>query len=165
MTTSEAFIENIHSILENLDIIYAYDEERGLFRYDASLHGRISKTVKSILVDDEGCAIVNLLPIRADMTDKRAVAALYDFICRMNYTHNSLLLEIDPEDGEISCKTFIESEGSEPSVDVITEALLSITAFTEEVAESVFAIIFYGISADAAIKMTKGKLEALLRKD
>ena len=142
----------VKEFLDSDDWVYEFIEEDGLFRFGLTLDGPVKKA--DFIVDvQENCVITYALlnNIGADASDPAMMREMADFICKANYGLKNGNFEFDIKDGEIRFKSYIDCEGTAPSIAAVRNSISCCAVMLNIYSQGITGIIFGGLDADTAI--------------
>ena len=121
---SERIAAAIDSFLQNSVGRYQFCRERGFFMFHVEIGDYIDSAEYEFHVKDT-CVLVYLLcPLGAAHNDRRAMAEMADFVCRVNYGLIFGCMELDMSDGMLRLRMCLDcSEQELPSNEMIQNAL------------------------------------------
>ncbi len=136
--------------LKEFDCNFNYIKEIDTFNLGLALQSKMKTVDVFIHVCDDEYVVYGLLPIGADASDKKMMASMSEFICRVNYGLKNGCFELDMDDGEIKYRTYVDCEESIPSIEVVRNSILCLAAMVEKYSEGILDIVFGNVSAKTA---------------
>lgn len=160
-TFSKNIADAINSFLTEDDWNYTFDDQRGLFKFNLKIKGRIKKVSYIIAVKDDDYIVYTASPLGAD--DDKTMAVMAEFICHVNYGVKNGNFELDMMDGEIRYKCFVDCEGITPSKEMIRNSIYCPAAMFNRYGPGIVDILFCNATAKEAVdKCEKSLAEALI---
>ena len=141
---------------------YSFDDQRGLFRFNLVLKGRIKKLNYIVDVKNANYVVYAISPIGADENDEKMMAVIAEFICRANYGLKNGNFEFDMRDGEIRYKTFVDCDGITPTTEMIRNSIYYPAMIFDRYSSGITDIIFGNATAKAAIANCEKSPEEVL---
>lgn len=138
---------------EKYEIDYQYNEDSRLFRFELNIGGKARKIDFAVSIDESDLTFYGLSPLDADADDENMMKQISAFLHKVNYNLKYGCFELDPDDGEIRLKCFIDCEGQLPNDTMIAASIFFITAMYLRFFEGIVSIIYGGVSADTAYRM------------
>lgn len=165
-TYSKSIADAINSFLTEDDWHFSFDDQRGLFKFDLNLKGRIKNVRYIVDVKDDEYVVYAISPIGADEDDEKKMAIMAEFICRANYGLKNGNFELDMRDGEIRYKSFVDCEGLTPTTEMVRNSIHCPAAMFDRYGDGIVDIIFGNSTAKEAVakceKSPEEELRALL---
>ena len=161
-TYSKSVANAVNNFLTEDDWHFSFDDQRGLFKFDLSLKGRIKKVSYIVDVKDDEYVVYAISPLGADEDDEKMMASMAEFICRANYGLKNGNFELDMRDGEIRYKSFVDCEGITPTMEMVRNSIHCPAAMFDRYGAGIVDIIFGNSTAkDAIAKCEKSPAEEL----
>ena len=153
-------IENaIRSFLNEENWKFAFDEEEGLFGFGLSLSSKIRKINYIIDVSENRYIVYAVAPIGADKDDKKRMAAMAEFVCRVNCGLKNGNFEFDMNDGEVRFKCFVDCEGITPSKEMVQNSILCPAAMFKRYGSGIVDVIFGNVNPKEAVEKCEKAME------
>ncbi len=149
---SYEIVEAINNFLNEDDWHFSFDEERGLFRFNLSLKGKIQKVNYVIDVKDDSFIVYAISPLGANHDDPENLTAMAEFVCRANYGLRNGNFELDMRDGEVRYKCFVDCDGIIPDSAVIRNSIYMPAAMFDRYGEGIVSVIFGMATAEDAVR-------------
>ena len=146
----------INSFLEGDDWHFSFEEERGLFRFNLSIKGRMKSISYIVDVKEDEYIVYAISPISGDQDDPDMMAQLAEFITRANYGLKNGGFEMDYRDGEIRYRSYVDCDGQLPCEQVIKDSIYVVAATFSRYSDGILDVIFGGIPAKDAIRKCEG---------
>ena len=150
---SQAIANAIHAFLTEDDWHFAFDEEKGIFKFNLTLKSKIRKVEYFIRVASNDYTVYTVSSISADEDDPKMMATMAEFVCRANYGLRDGNFELDMRDGEIRYKSYVNCKNYMPSQDVIRDSIYCPAAMFKNYGDGIVEIIFNEMSAKDAVDM------------
>jgi len=132
---------------------FTFDKKEGVFRATLNAGGDLRMLGCLIVVGEGYFRSYIVSPIGADPGDPAKLAAMSEFICRVNYGMRNGNFELDYSDGEIRYKSFVDcSGGITPSRDIIENSVIAGIEMTKRYFPGIKAVLFNGVSPKEAIE-------------
>jgi hypothetical protein len=103
-------------------------------------------------VQENEIVVLGICPIAADCRDTDMMARMAEYICRANYGIKNGCFEFDFRDGEIRFRSYIDCEGSMPSLEMIKNCIYCTAVMYKRYAPGIADMIFSGCSAREAVE-------------
>lgn len=153
----------INSYLKQDDWHFSFDEENGLFRFGLSLSSKIKKINYIVDVKEDGYIVYAIAPIGADEEDKKMMATMAEFVCRVNYGLKNGNFELDMRDGEVRFKCFVDCESITPSKDMVQNSIHCPAIMFKRYGSGIVDIIFGNATATEAVNRCEKAAEIEMR--
>lgn len=153
----------IKSYLEEDDWHFSFDEETGLFRFGLSLSSKIKKINYIVDVKEDEYIVYAIAPIGADEEDKKMMATMAEFVCRVNYGLKNGNFELDMRDGEVRFKCFVDCESITPSKDMVQNSIHCPAIMFKRYGSGIVDIIFGNVTATEAVNRCEKAAEIEMR--
>jgi len=132
---------------------FMFDKKEGIFRATLNAGGDLRMLGCVIGVGNGYFRSYIISPIGADPKDPAKLAALSEFICRVNYGMKYGNFEMDFNDGEIRYKCFVDCEGRmDPSRELIENSVMAGIEMTKQYFPGIKDVLFNGVSPKDAIE-------------
>ena len=152
---SKKIADRVKRFLKDGDWKYTFDKDRGIFRFDLGLTGRL-KDIEYILgVTEDSVAIHGVSPITADENDPKMMARLAEYFTRVNFGLRNGCFEMDYNDGEIGYRAFIDCEGQELSQDVIGNSIFCIARMFDKYSNGMIEVMFTDVEPKDAVERSE----------
>lgn len=155
----ESVIDAIHNHLQDKDISYRYDGERGVFHFFLSIGGKAQTLIYVIVPHDHGMTVYARYPMGMDAEDEEGKLRLMQFITRANHGLRNGNFEMDLDNGSISYKIHNSCRGAEPSSEMVEEAILTAAAMYRKYEEGLLAVLFLHAGAGEAVARCEGGVQ------
>ena len=143
----------VNSFLEGDDWHFSFDEDRGIFRFNLSIKGRMKSISYIVDIKDDAYIVYAISPISGDQDDAEMMAQLAEFITRANYGLKNGCFEMDFNDGEIRYRIFVDCEDQLPTNQIIKNSIYVTAATFSRYSEGILDIVFGGATGkDACAK-------------
>ena len=153
----------INSYLKQDDWHFSFDEENGLFRFGLSLSSKIKKINYIVDVKEDGYIVYAIAPIGADEEDKKMMATMAEFVCRVNYGLKNGNFELDMRYGEVRFKCFVDCESITPSKDMVQNSIHCPAIMFKRYGSGIVDIIFGNATATEAVNRCEKAAEIEMR--
>lgn len=145
---SKEIAEAIKKTLDDIDFKYSFEEvldgRKGGFTFGCGVNCKL-KSVKYIIdVRSNSYIVYAISPINGDTDDKDGMAALADFICRVNYGLPAGNFELDLDDGEVRFKYYVKCPNLKPDNDIVMESVICPMIMFERYGNGLVNVIFAG---------------------
>lgn len=155
----------VNTFLTEDDWNFDFDEDRGLFKFNLRLKGKIQKINYVVTIRDDDMTVYAICPINADRDDPEMMARMAEFICRSTYNMANGNFELDFRDGELRFKSFIDCDGCLPSTEIVKNSICCAAAMFKRYAAGIIGVIFGGMSTEEAVEMCENpKADAAVRR-
>ena len=143
----------IREYLENEEIRYEFEEERGLFRFGISIPGSLQKLnyVINIKRDDYNVYVFPLFS--ADKNNQEMMSQIEKFFNMINYSIRNGSFEMDDSDGEIRYRSYVECVEMELSYEAVRNSIHWAAIVYMRYGKGILHIIFNNMSAKDAFDM------------
>lgn len=143
----------IRDFLDKDDWHYNFDEEKGRFDLGITLKSRLKSTKVVIRVNESSYTVYDYLSISAGSDNETELREVALFLSYANYGLRNGNFEMDPSDGEMRYKSFVDCGGGAiPTYDIIEASLYVPPTMIDRYADGILGIIFGGASAKDAIE-------------
>ncbi len=149
---SDDIANAISSFLKEDDWNFNFDDEKGVFKFSLSLKSKIKRINYVISVKKEEYSVYAVSPIEADENDKKIMANMSEFICRINYGLRMGNFELDHRDGEIRYKVNICCSDMIPTKRIISRSIYCPATMFEHYGSGIINIIFSDATAKNAVE-------------
>lgn len=149
---SETIAHAIQSFLKEDDWHFAFDEEKGVFRFGLSIRSKLKNINYIVDVRDNEYVVYAIAPVWADEKDKKMMANMAEFECRVNYGLVRGNFELDMRDGEVRFKYFVSCDGITPSQDMVRHSIHYPAVLFKSFGAGIIDIIYGGVSAKEAVE-------------
>ena len=149
---SENIATSIKDYLDEDEWHYSFDEKAGRFRYTLTTKDKLKTISYTVNVHKDDYVVYAVSPLGADAEDEDMLTRMSEFINRANYGLLNGSFEFDFRDGEIRYKTFVNCDGSIPSIDVVRGSILTPAAMFKRYGNGIVKIIFTDITAKEAVE-------------
>lgn len=153
----------IDRFLTEDDWKYYFNAEKGVFRFGASIEGKMKKVQYTIGVNGDSYVVYASYPLGGDPEDKDLMARLCEFITRANYGMKRGCFEMDWDDGEIRFKVFVDCDDSLPGREVIKNSVVCPGLVCNRYADGIIDVIFRDADAEEAVAKCEDTLDLLRR--
>lgn len=153
----------IDRFLTEDDWKYYFNAEKGVFRFGASIEGKMKKVQYTIGVNSDSYVVYASYPLGGDPEDKDLMDRLCEFITRANYGMKRGCFEMDWDDGEIRFKVFVDCDGSLPSREIIKNSVVCPGMVCNRYADGIIDVIFRDAGAEEAVAKCEDTLDLLRR--
>lgn len=154
----------ISNFLTDDNWYFGFNEEKGIFRFDLSLKGKLKKISYVIDVRESEYLVYAIFPINAETDDEKMMTAIAEFICRANYGLKNGNFEFDFRDGEIRFKIHIPCDGILPSAEIIKDSVYCPGSMFRTYGSGILSIIFGDANAKEAVKQCEDSEEHRIRR-
>ena len=149
---SKEIAEAIRHFLVEDDWHFTFEEDRGIFRFDMGLNGKL-KTLRYIMdVQEDSYLVYGISPVGADSEDLEQMLEMAEFITRANYGLKDGGFEMDWRDGEIRYRIYVDCDGQLPGEKVIRNSLYYLAFTFDRYASGLVDVVFSGVDAKTAVK-------------
>lgn len=148
---SKSIANSINNFLTEDDWHFSFDEQRGLFDFGLYLSGRIKKINYVIDVKENEYIVYAISPLGVDGNDKKMMASMTEFICRVNYGLKNGNFELDMRDGEIRFKSFVDCEGITPTLQMVKNSIYCPAVMFDHYGDGIVDIILGNTTPKYAI--------------
>lgn len=162
-TYSETIANAIKSYLKEDGWHFSFDEERGLFKFGLSLRSKIKNISYIIDVRDDAYIVYAISPICAEEEDKKMMAEIADFLCRVNYEIPYGNFEPDMTDGEVRFRCFADCDGIIPTNAMVKNSIHRPAGMFKHYGSGIVDIIFRNATAKKAIEKCEKEAKAEMR--
>ena len=131
---------------------FTFDKEQGVFRAGLNAGGELQLLGCVIAIGDGYFRSYIVSPVGVDPKDSAKLAAMAEFICRVNYGMRNGNFEMDFNDGEIRYKSFVDCSSGTPSRDVIENSVVAGIEMTKRYYPGIKDVLFNGISPKEAVE-------------
>lgn len=159
-TYSKNIADAIHNFLTEGNWHFAFDEQKGIFKFNLRVSGKIKKISYAIGVQENEYLVYGISPLGAETGDDKMMASMAEFICRANYGLNSGNFEFDMRDGEIRYKIYVDCRGITPSPEIMKRSIQYPAAMFERYGDGIVDIIFGNKTAKEAVEECEMSSEA-----
>lgn len=168
-TYSKNISNAIKKFLTENDWRFSFDDRSGLFKFGLSLKGQIKSVNYIIDVKDDAFLVYAVSPLGADEGNEKMMAAMAEFVCRVNYGLRNGNFELDMRDGEIRYKSFVDCDGITPTAEMVYNSISCPAAMFNRYGAGIVDIIFDNSTAKDAIDKCEGapakELRSLLEEE
>ena len=151
-TYSKNIANTINTFLKEDDWHFSFDEQRGVFKFGLSLKIKLKKVNYLIDVKEDEYIVYAISPLGADENDEKVMAAMAEFVCRVNYGLKNGNFELDMRDGEVRFKCFVDCEGITPTTEMIRNSIYCPATMFDRYSDGIVSIIFSNMSAKEAVE-------------
>ncbi len=155
-TYSRSVVNAINNFLTDDGWRFSFDDRNGVFRFGLNLNGRLKKINYIVNVRENYYTVYAVSPIGADEDDKKMMATMAEFICRVNYGLINGNFELDINDGEIRFKCFLPFEDITPTMEMIKSSIYCPAVMFNRYSAGIVDIIFGNSTAKKAIAKCEG---------
>jgi hypothetical protein len=148
---SESIANAINNFLVEDDWHFSFDDQCGIFKFELRMKGNVKKINYVIDVQEDSYLVYAFSPIGADPEDEKIMSSMAEFACRANYGLKNGNFEIGMEDGEIRFKSFVDCEGTMPTLEVLKNSIYCPAAMYARYGMAILDIIFKNSTAKEAI--------------
>ncbi len=151
-TYSMEIVDAIKDFLIEDDWRFSFDEEKGLFKFGLSLHGKLKHVDYIIDIKEDEYLVYAISSIGADEGDAAMMANMAEFICRANYGLIKGNFELDFRDGEIRYKVHVACEGITPSTEMIKWSVYCPAQMFERYGTGIIDVVMNDASGKDAVE-------------
>lgn len=130
---------------------YYSNEKQGVIHFGISMKGNINNLQYHIIVMDNCFVTYAVFPISGDIEDKKQMTELAGYLQIVNCNLLEGNLELDPLNGEIRIKYFVNCAGIIPSAEIIEDSVQCPAAIYNCYGRGILGIIFNHMKAEEAI--------------
>lgn len=145
-TYSNILANKIKSYLDENAWKYLFDSIEGRFLYEVALRNKIKVIHCVIDVQEDAYIVHGLLPFGLDPRDTGKLSAMAQYLCYINSGLKNGNFELNPLDGEIRYKCYVDCEDVIPSDKVIYNSIVCPSAMIDLFGEGILAIILGNVS-------------------
>ena len=150
---SKEIARAIEEFLIDDDWHFRYDEDKGIFRFDVRLKGKITSLNYVVDVKEDEYLVYAFPPISTDPEDGQVMAVMAEFVCRASYGLINGNFELDFRDGELRYKSFVDcDDGAIPTRRIIRNSIYCPAMMFERYIPGILAVLFSGASAKEAVE-------------
>ena len=153
--TSEQITQGVRNALDEFELSYQYDKEKGLFSFVAPIvNCRVSRSITLIKVRDHDFYVSSILPLVGNVNNPKEIAELARLIVKINYQLVHGVFNLDVTDGEINFHTSGHTFGLEefPAQIILGHLSLANGALSEN-APKFLGVMFNNLTADEAMEL------------
>ena len=154
---SPKIAEAIENFLKEDDWKFAFDSDRGFFKFGVNLQSKLKSVNYIVDVKETAYVVYAISPIGATPDNRDEMLAMADFICRANYGLRNGNFELDMNDGEIRYKCFVNCEDIELSKSVIEESIYCPPLMFERYAQGIIGIVFANMDPKEAAELCESE--------
>lgn len=151
-TYSKIIANAINSFLVDDDWNFTFDEQKGLFKFNLNIKGKLQRINYIIKVKHDAYIVYAISPLCVEKDDETAMASMAEFICRANYGLDHGSFEFDMRDGEIRYKYNVDCDGITPTDKMIKNSIYCPASMYERYGSGIINIIFGIATAKDAIE-------------
>lgn len=148
MSYSHDITNEIKSYLQDKDIKYSFDQEKGRFTIIFDIRSKLQNTTLNVMVHDDYVLAVATCPLSA----KDCLPEMAEFTTRVNYAVRNGNFDMDFNDGAISYRCYLNCKDNIPTRDGIEETLALPVAMMSRYGDSIVSVIFGVQSPKEAIE-------------
>jgi len=100
-TYNHEIVSTIRTFLDGDHWRYTFDDDKGLFRYNITLKGKLKSTQCIVIVNDSDYSVFAISPVSANQNDPEQMRKMAEFTCRANYGLKDGDFEMDFNYGEL----------------------------------------------------------------
>jgi len=141
----------IKNVLEQLELVFHFDEERGVFDFGMKIDSKLKNIKMVIKVHDDRCFVYTYSPINADNDDEDVMVEMAKFLHRANRGLSFGNFEFDIDDGEIRYKILLEDSEDGVEEEKVMRAILISCKMLERYGNGMIDVMFAGENAEDAI--------------
>ena len=132
---------------------FTFDKKEGVLRATLNAGGDL-RMLGCLIIVGNGCFRSYIIsPIGADPKDPEKLAAMAEFICRVNYGMKYGNFELDFNDGEIRYKCFVDCEGiTNPSKELVGNSVVTGLEMVKRYFPGIKDVLFNGMTPQKAIE-------------
>ena len=149
----------IQNHLDNHHWHYEYDEDNSAFFFSVALGGKVRNLRYVIRVDETEFTVYGLSPLDADSNNPEEMGQIALFLHEANYAVTNGCFELDPRDGEIRSRCYVDCEGGLPSDEVIRNSIFRPALFFGYFFEGIVKILWNGASWREAFESSLDHLD------
>ena len=149
-TYSKVIAQAINKFLINDDWNYSFDEQKGLFKFNLGIGGKIKDIRYFVDIKDDAYLVYAIALIGADEDDASMMSEMAEFICRANYGLKNGNFELDMDDGEIRYKCYVDCDGIVPTPEIIKSRIYCPALMFKRYGNGIVGIIFGGMDGKTA---------------
>lgn len=139
---SQDIADAINTFLTDDDWNYDFDADKGLFRFNLSLNGKLKMINYNILVDDDNYMVIVTSSVGGDVYDEEQMNNLSMFTHRASRTMKNGSFQFDPDCGEVSYRVYAYCGDQVPSAASIRKNIFIPANAFEEYGTGIMDIIF-----------------------
>ncbi|MCR4817649.1 MAG: YbjN domain-containing protein [Fretibacterium sp.] len=133
--------------------MFTFDQDEGVFRTTLKSEGTARLLGCVVVIADSFFRTYVVSPIGVDPSEPSKLAAMAEFICRVNYGLFGGGFEMDFNDGEIRFRSFVDcSGGLIPSEALIGNSIVAGTRMFERYLPGIKDVLFNGTSPKEAVE-------------
>lgn len=153
----------VERLLREDDWKHSFNEENGVFKFDLSIESRLRCVEYLIKIDDDFILMHCISPITADYRNEKEMRNLWTYFGLVNCGQNANgCFQMDPEDGEICFRVYIDCEKQLPSKEIIRNAICCAANMFEKYSDGMLAVIYESADPKEAKEMSTKKAKRRL---
>ena len=161
---SKEIARAIEEFLIDDDWHFRYDEDKGLFRFDVRLSGKVKSLSYVIDVKEDEYLVYAFPPISPDPEDGQVMATMAEFVCRASYGLINGNFELDFTDGELRYKSFEDCDGGlVPTREIVKNSIIITASMLDRYSPCILALLFEDASAKDAYERHLSAADLLSR--
>lgn len=161
---SESIANAIKRYLKREKWQFHFDDKQGTFLFGMKCKGRVKTVIYNIRVREDDYIVYATSPLSVDGNDRALMAAIAEFICRVNYGLCNGGFELDMDDGgELCYKCFVDCAGITPSLEMVGTSISCPGDMFLHYGEGIADVIYEKVTAKEAYEKCEKIWEEVMR--
>ena len=140
-TYSNVVANKIKSYMDENAWKYQFDSIEGRFLFEVALRNKIKVVHCIIDVQEDAYIVYGLLPFGIDPRDNSKLSTMAQYLCYINNGLKNGNFDLNPLDGEIRYKCYVDCEDVIPSDKVIYNSIVCPSAMIDLFGEGILAVM------------------------
>ncbi len=116
--------EAVKTFLREDELSFSFDENAGLIKLGVNISGKLNFLDYLIVIKESSYLVDAACPLRAEVSDEKMMAALAEYVCRVNYGLPNGDFELGMDNGEIRYKIHIDCRSGMPNAETVKHSII-----------------------------------------
>ena len=150
-TYSASIADVIKDFLNETHCSFIYDDRRDQFRFGVRLSGMIKAIEYTIDIRESEYILYAVFPVNVNENDGKMMAAMAEFLCRVNYDLINGRFELNMKNGEIRIKCYVDCGEIAPTTEMVMNSICFPGVMYDRYGQGILDIIFDNAAPKEAI--------------